>query len=157
MQNSIYRYLPDMEHFVELVRSLPQAELEFKPSPTAWSVHEIAVHLVDSEIVLQHRLKAILSEERPTFIAFDQDAWARRLNYASLDVEHHLEALLALRRAFAPVLETVTEEDQHRIGVHNEDGEITARMLIDKICVTHLESHVKQVQRNRDAFAAQKK
>ncbi len=156
MQNSIYRYLPDMERFVEMIRALPEAEVTFKPTETAWSIHEIVVHLVDSEIVLQHRLKAVLSEERPTLIAFDQDAWAHRLNYASLDLEHHLQVLLALRRAFAPVLETVTEDDQQRIGMHNEDGEITARMLIDKLCITHLEAHVKQVQRNRDAFAAQK-
>ncbi|WP_322904399.1 DinB family protein [Paenibacillus sp. SGZ-1009] len=157
MQNTIYRYLPDVEHFIELVRALPEAEVEFKPSETAWSVHEIVVHLLDTEIVLQQRLKAVLAEERPPLIAFDQDAWARRLNYGQLDLEHHLQALLAMRRAFAPVLETVTEEDGQRIGVHNEDGEITARMLIDKLCITHLEAHVKQVQRNRDAFAAQKK
>ncbi|WP_411342638.1 DinB family protein [Paenibacillus sp. WLX1005] len=157
MQNTIYRYWPDMERFVESIRNIPETELDYKPAPEAWSIREIVVHLFDVEIVLQHRLKLILCEaEPPTLVAFDQDRWAQRLNYAGLDLEHHLQALLAMRRAFVPVLETISEEDQHRIGIHTTDGEITARMVVDKLCVTHLESHVKQVQRNRDAFASAK-
>jgi len=156
MQNAIYRYLPDMERFIEQVRCYSEAELQFKPAPASWSIHEIVVHLYDVEIVLQHRLKAILAEDNPVIVAFDQDRWAQRLGYASLDLEHHLQALLAMRKAFAPVLETITEEDQKRTGQHNVDGEITARELVEKLCVTHLEGHVNQIQRNREAFAGQK-
>lgn len=156
MQNAIYRYLPDMEHFVEQIRAIPEAEIDFKPAPEAWSIHEIVVHLFDVEIMLQYRLKSVLAEENPTIRAFDQDLWAQRLHYSSLNLEHHLQALLAMRRAFAPVLEQIRDEDWERTGQHTEDGIITARMIAEKICVSHLETHVKQVQRNRDAYAAQK-
>lgn len=156
MQNAIYRYLPDMEHFVEQIRAIPEAEIDFKPAPEAWSIHEIVVHLFDVEIMLQSRLKSVLAEENPVIRAFDQDLWAQNLKYSSLNMEHHLQALIAMRRAFAPVLEQIRDEDWERTGEHTEDGTLSARIIAEKLCVSHLELHVKQVQRNRDAYAAQK-
>ncbi len=55
-------------------------ELDFRPEGK-WSVRQIVSHVADAEAVGSMRLRQILAEENPTMTAWDQDAWAERLDY----------------------------------------------------------------------------
>ena len=75
--------------------------LRFKPAPEKWSILEVVVHLVDTEIVVAQRLYQTIAEQRPPIVPFDQDAWANRLSYRDADLEEELALFEALRRRTA--------------------------------------------------------
>ncbi|WP_407669410.1 DinB family protein [Paenibacillus ehimensis] len=65
----------------EAVEGLTVEELRFKPGPDKWSIHEILIHLADSELVSTQRLKKVLAEDEPLIMSWEQDVWAKSLGY----------------------------------------------------------------------------
>src|SRR3954453_7390112 len=67
--------------------SLGEAELRHSYGPGKWSVRFILHHLADSETVLFDRIRRVLSEPRQVIWVYDQDAWARGLDYAEVPLD----------------------------------------------------------------------
>lgn len=78
-ESLVEEYGRGYEMLREAVEGLSEAEIRFKPAPEQWSIHQIIVHLADSELVSTHRLKKVLTEEEPLLASFNQDAWAEAL------------------------------------------------------------------------------
>src|SRR5436305_13447467 len=72
-------------------------EEDFTPAPGKWSIRQIIAHLADAELVGAHRLRQVIAEDNPTLIAFDQDAWARNLDYSRRKPKQSLEAFRRVR------------------------------------------------------------
>ena len=51
------------------------------PVPGSWSIQEIVIHLVDSDLILADRMKRIIAEDNPTLIGFDETQFTRNLHY----------------------------------------------------------------------------
>ena len=56
--------------------------------PGKWPVKFILHHLADAETVLFDRIRRIISEPRQVIWAFDQDSWARELDYLRMPLDH---------------------------------------------------------------------
>ncbi|WP_318871771.1 DinB family protein [Cytobacillus oceanisediminis] len=41
------------------IRELSEEEIRFKPGKDKWSIHQIIIHITDSELVSTHRLKKL--------------------------------------------------------------------------------------------------
>ena len=52
-----------------------------------WPVRFILHHLADAETVLFDRIRRIISEPRQVLWAFDQDSWARSLDYSKMPLD----------------------------------------------------------------------
>src|SRR6266700_1969177 len=52
-----------------------------------WPVSFILHHLADAETVLFDRIRRIISEPRQVLWAFDQDSWARSLDYSRMPLD----------------------------------------------------------------------
>src|SRR5215467_6200623 len=72
-------------------------ELDFKPGEGKWSVRQIACHLADSEAVAVMRFRSILAEDNPVLQAYDQEAWAKRLDYDKRKISQAIETFRRLR------------------------------------------------------------
>jgi hypothetical protein len=72
----------------EAIEGWIEGELRFKTAPNKWSIHQILIHMADSEMVSTHRLKKVLSEEEPLLMSIDQDAWANSLGVRSWTVNN---------------------------------------------------------------------
>jgi hypothetical protein len=153
MKEWIEQYAAGFERLSDAIAGLSLDQLNFKPSPEAWSVKEIAVHLADTEIVAVYRMKAVLSETNPTLLNFDQDNWAARLRYSEADMGQALEQFKVLRESFLPTLTALKDADWERIGTHNQVGVLTMAQLLEKF-VRHVDTHLDQIQRNLAAFEA---
>src|SRR5215469_13411141 len=66
---------------------LNSEQLERTYGPGKWSVRFILHHLADAETVLFDRIRRVLSEPRQVLWAFDQDGWARGLDYSRLPLD----------------------------------------------------------------------
>jgi hypothetical protein len=154
--------MPDIAALLERFRRAPELlaivltgvygeEEDFRPVPGKWSVREITAHLADAELVGAHRLRQVLAEENPTLIAFDQDAWARNLDYARRKPKQSLETFRRLRAENYELLKGAPAEAFARAGNHSERGRVTLAGLLEGY-VDHAETHARQLQEIREAY-----
>jgi hypothetical protein len=126
-------------------------EEDFRPAPNKWSARQIMAHLADSELVCAHRCRQIAAEDNPTLIAFDQELWARNLNYAVRKPKQSLESFRRLRAENHELLIGLPESAFERAGNHTEAGRMTLGALVDRN-VQHTESHARQLQALREEY-----
>ncbi|HUE02166.1 MAG TPA: DinB family protein [Bryobacteraceae bacterium] len=126
-------------------------EEDFIPAPGKWSIRQIVAHLADSEIVCAHRLRQIIAEDQPTLIAFDQEAWARNLDYARRKPKQSLESFRRVRSENYELLKEVPESAYTRTGNHSERGPITLLFQLE-LLAAHAESHARQMQTIREEY-----
>jgi hypothetical protein len=153
MDQWIEAYADGWRKIKEAVDGLTEEQLLFRPDEKSWSIKQVVVHLADTEIVALERMKRTIAEPEPGIQAFDQDAWAIRLDYQSADLELHLTLFKCLRESFVPVLRKLTPEDWARKGVHNVNGASALSDML-KMYVKHVDNHLRQIDRIKAAYAA---
>lgn len=125
--------------------SLGEADLARTYGPGKWSARFILLHLADSETVFLDRIRRVISEPRQVIWVYDQDAWARGLDYARLPLE-------IARRVYEPVRAAVI----HYAGLHYEPsgslefvhsvtGVHTLRYEFERVA-SHNEHHLQQIR-----------
>ena len=142
------------EGYDEVARSLegfPEGQLSAHPLPGKWSAREIVQHLADSEMNSAIRLRKLLTEDRPQIQGYDQESYAARLRYNERDIAPALDALRGARATTAQLLDSMTDEDWSREGMHSESGRYTARDWL-KIYAAHAHNHAAQIRRLREAL-----
>jgi hypothetical protein len=129
-----------LEHF-----SLGEGDLARSYGPGKWSVRFLLHHLADSEAVLLERIKRVISEPRQVLLVYDQDAWARGLDYARLPLD-------LSRRLYQPARDAVIflapqhyEKNGALEFVHSVTGVRTLKDEFDKVA-SHNEHHLAQIR-----------
>ncbi|KQL45766.1 hypothetical protein AN963_12000 [Brevibacillus choshinensis] len=135
----------------QVIEGLSEEALRFKPAPDKWSIHQILIHVTDSEILSTHRLKKVLAEEEPLLISFDQNAWANNLGYDLLDREQALLLFQMLRSSMQTILVHLTSEQSERVGVYADAGRFTFTQLLE-YRVNHVRDHLAQIERVKEAY-----
>src|SRR5438128_799573 len=79
--------------------TLGEKDLARTYAPGKWSIKFILHHLADSETVLYDRIRRVLSEPRQVLWVFDQDAWAKGLNYSEVPLELSRRVYESVRRS----------------------------------------------------------
>src|ERR1700682_6234129 len=97
-------------------------EMDFTTAPDKWSIRQIIAHVADSELVGAHRFRQVIAEENPTLVAFDQNAWAKNLDYARRQPKQSLESFRRMRAENHELLKALPECAFERKGVHAERG-----------------------------------
>jgi hypothetical protein len=133
------------------VGALGAEELLARPLAGEWSVAQNVHHLADSHMNAFLRTKLILTEDRPTFKSYDQDAWAETPDAANADVGSSFALLRGLHARWVILLRSVEGDEWTRTGLHPE-GQRT--YTIDDILRTygnHGEAHLDQIRRTLEA------
>ncbi len=125
-------------------------ELDFKPEGK-WSVRQIVCHLADAEAVGVMRFRQLVAEDNPTMLAWDQEAWATKLDYEKRKISQALEIFRILRSANYDLLKDLPESAFHRTGTHTARGPMSL-MTVLRLYAEHVEKHVKQLQGVRAAY-----
>jgi hypothetical protein len=131
------------------------SEVDFRPTPEQWSVRQIVAHIADSEIVAVFRFRRIVAEENPPIEAYDQDAWAEKLDYGKRKYSNSLETFRRIRAENYELLKDLPPEVFERTGQHSKRGPMTLLELL-RIYAVHPEKHSAQIRRVREAFKASK-
>jgi hypothetical protein len=114
-------------------------------APGKWPVRFILLHLADSETVLYDRIRRILSEPRQVLWVYDQDAFARGLDYAQVPLEIYRDIYATVRRAIIYFADRYYESKGHLEFVHSVTGVRTLRDELDKVA-SHNEHHLEQIR-----------
>ena len=91
------------------LKKIPSKAWKFKPSPTDWSIHEVIVHLADSESNAALRARLLAAEPGKGVMAMDQDKWAVSLNYHDTDTGDALKLVKSVRRLTHKWLKTLPD------------------------------------------------
>jgi DinB family protein len=130
----------------------PAAMHQWRPAPDKWSVHEIIVHCADSETISATRIRFLVGETTPTISGYDQDRWARSMNYAKLPLGPSLAQVDAVRAWTAAFIRTLPPAAWEKSGRHTEyDDPYTAEQWL-RIYAEHLEVHARQIARTVDQW-----
>src|SRR5262249_18000398 len=122
---------------------VPREAWKWRPAPNAWSVQEILGHCADAE--------ANAAEEKPAIAGFDQDRWAKILDYHQTRIGLALAAADVMRANTVGLLRLLPEEAWARAGIHSERGAYSAEDWLE-IYAEHLEKHARQIDRNLAAW-----
>ncbi|MEP7327410.1 MAG: DinB family protein, partial [Gemmatimonadota bacterium] len=119
-EDLIRQYAEGPAKLRQTLTRVPPEAMKWRPAPGKWSVHEIIVHCADSETNAHMRVRYLLAEKEPTIVGYDQDEWARALNYHELPLEPALATIEAVRANTAPLLRSLPEAAWKRSGHHTE-------------------------------------
>jgi hypothetical protein len=125
--------------------TLGEADLQRSYGPGKWSVRYILHHLSDSETVLFDRIRRVLSEPRQVLWVYDQDAWARGLDYSRVPLEISRGVYQAVRGAIIYHAGLYYQTKGHLEFVHSVTGVRTLKDEFDKVA-SHNEHHLAQIR-----------
>jgi DinB superfamily len=125
--------------------SLDDKDLIRTYAPGKWSVKFILHHLSDSETVLFDRIRRVLSEPRQVIWVYDQDAWARGLDYTRVPLDISRRVYESVRSAIIYYAGLYYESKGHLEFVHSATGVRTLKDEFDKVA-SHNEHHLGQIR-----------
>ena len=135
----------------QAIRNLTVEELNAFPVPGTWSIQQIVMHLMDSDLIASDRMKRLIAEDNPTIIGYSENDFAKNLFYDQLDAAMACEIFRLNRLLTASILRRVPDTAFARIGQHSERGPITLADLVN-IYTGHLDHHLTFVRDKRKAL-----
>lgn len=138
------------------LEELPEEMWQWKPAPDRWSIHEILLHIADSEANSYIRCRRFVAEPGSGVYGYDQDAWAVKLDYHSQSVSEALDLFKLLRKASYNLIKNLPDEVWQSATVqHSEMGTVTFEEWL-RIYEDHIPAHLHQMRRNLTAWLALK-
>lgn len=145
----LQRYAEAPAKIAALWQRVPPPARSWKPSPAEWSIHEVLVHLADTEAQAYVRTRTMLAEPGNTIQAFDQNIWADKLLYTSQDADTCLAVFSLMRSLTAALLSNIPEESWANAALHSESGPMTPE---DWLIIYADHDHINQINRIMRAY-----
>lgn len=140
----------------QLTKGLSKKELSKRPAPGKWSIREILAHMADTELVAGWRMRLILGANGTPIVAFDQDSWAKTLDYARQDPEWSIEVFRILRKHNLRMLKGIPKPLWNNYGMHSERGKESIAHIA-RMFAGHDTNHVRQIEGIRKKLKGKKK
>jgi hypothetical protein len=151
-QQKIESYGRAYEKLQAALQRFPAEMWQFKPAD-GWSIHEIIVHLADSEANSYIRCRRFIAEPGQAVMSYDEGRWASLLNYHHQDTATALELFRCLRQASYQLIRSLPEPTWANTVYHPEHGQMTLDDWLD-IYERHVPDHVSQMAGNYEAWQA---
>jgi hypothetical protein len=133
---------------IETLRDIPREMWRFKPEPAEWSVHEVLVHLADSESNAALRARKLIVEPGGVLMGYDQDKWTIELDYHAHSVEDALEIVRLVRKTTYELLKKQPDDVfEHSVRHPEYDEPYTFEQWLD-IYSAHIPGHIEQIRNN---------
>ena len=133
----------------ESLAGITDDELDRPGSEGGWSARQVAHHLADSETTAYVRLRRLIAEDAPAIQGYDEPEYARRLHYER-PIDSSLGVLRAVRSASLELLESLTDDEWERSGMHSESGAYSVDDWL-RIYAGHSHDHAAQIRAARAA------
>ena len=144
----IEQYAQGAGRVSQAIAGLSAGDFLKTPVPGTWSIGQIVLHLMDSDLIASDRMKRVIAEENPTIIGYDESAFAPKLMYDKLDPIAAAEIFRMNRDMTAVILRNLPESAFSRAGMHNQSGRKTLADFLHTY-VEHLEHHLGFVRKKR--------
>jgi uncharacterized damage-inducible protein DinB len=133
----------------QAIQGLQREDFLAFPVPGTWSIQQIVIHLMDSDLIGSDRMKRIIAEENPSLIGYDESKFVQNLFYDEQPAEEAVEIFERNRNLFARVLRKLPDAAFDRKGTHNERGVVTLAQQLQGY-IGHLNHHMKFIIDKRE-------
>jgi hypothetical protein len=144
----IERYEAGGEELREVVKRLGGVAIDSHPIPGTWSIRQIVVHLMDSDLIGSDRMKRIAAMENPLLVGYDESKFAELAGSERIDIEQAGEVFWLNRKLTARILRALPDSAFGRTGIHTEKGKVTLAEQVQAY-VDHLSYHLTFIEKKR--------
>src|SRR6202453_4134893 len=134
------------------LRQFPKKMWCYQPRDDRWSIHDIVIHLADSEASAYIRCRRFIAEPGSPVLKFDGQRWAQSLGYFNQSAREALDIIFHLRKATYKLLCALPDPVWDNRVMHHRVGEITLKkwMMIHE---RHIPHHVDRMRENYTVWA----
>ena len=129
---------------------------QLRPTPDRWTIHEIIVHITDSEANSYIRCRRLIAEPGSAVLGYDEVKWARNLDYHSQSADEALELFKWLRHKSYMLIRDLPESVWSNTVTHTQDGIISMDTWLDTY-ERHIPEHIQQMQANLNDWLIENK
>ncbi|MSR34604.1 MAG: hypothetical protein EXS12_07395 [Phycisphaerales bacterium] len=133
------------------IEGVAPQKLNTRIAPGTWSIQEVIVHMIDSDLAATHRMRRIAAEEMPLLVSYDENAFIARLPAEKTDIAEALDLFDANRQFTARWLRTLESSAFARSGIHTQRGKVTLGEIL-AIYTHHLDHHMVFIDGKRKAL-----
>jgi DinB family protein len=144
----IEKYAAGAEVPAQAIAGLERADLLAFPVPGTWSIQQIILHLMDSDLIASDRMKRVAAEDNPLLVGYNETAFGNRLGYEHLSARDAAEIFRLNRLMTAEILRRLPPAAFARTGQHSERGEVTLEQLLETY-TEHVDHHLKFIRDKR--------
>jgi hypothetical protein len=141
-QEAVAMYAAGGGRVAEAVVGLTPEQLQAFPVPGTWSIQQIAVHLLDTDLIAAYRMKRIIAENLPRLDVYDENAFAEKLGYERMPIAEVGQMFRLNRLLMGTLLRGLPEAAFERVAQHPESGVMTLGQFV-RLYVWHIEHHMR--------------
>ena len=112
------QFLPGL--LEKAIENLDEAQLNTPYRDGGWTVKQVVHHVSDSHLNALSRLKFTLTEENPTVMGYDEEAWAKTAEYTQLPINISLTMIHTIHAKLYCLFSNVTAEEWYRTYIHSQ-------------------------------------
>lgn len=131
----------------DTLRRCPKKMWLYRPIPSRWSIHEIILHLADSEAYSYICCRQFIAEPGSDVAEYDASVWAASLGYFHQSTREALVLVSRLRKMTHQILRFVPDS----VWVHTTQVPKKGMMTLDQwleLQANHIPHHIEQIQKN---------
>jgi uncharacterized damage-inducible protein DinB len=122
------------------IEGLSETQWYHTPTEGEWNIHEVVIHLADSEVVGFWRVRKTLAEQDSLLAVYRQQ-----------DPALALRLFTDLRTSTAALLKLIPNDAWERTSIHAERGKMTVYDIF-QIYLEHGENHLRQIETIKHTF-----
>ncbi|HZY42085.1 MAG TPA: DinB family protein [Anaerolineae bacterium] len=130
---------------VEALDQLPREMWQYRSAPDRWTIHEIVIHIADSEANSYIRGRRFIAEPGTQIAAYDEMRWATALRYHDQSTDEAVELFKWLRSSSYNLIKTLPDVVWSHTLDHPEIGIMTMDDWLD-IYERHIPEHIAQMR-----------
>lgn len=132
---------------VSAIKAFPRGMWQFRPALDRWTIHEVLVHIADSEANSYIRCRRFLAEPGSSVLGYDEARWARDLHYHEQSPEDSIELFKWLRNKSYTLIKDLPDMVWANTVNHTENGIMTMDDWLDTY-ERHIPEHIQQMRKN---------
>ena len=150
-QQKIDLYRRAAELLTAALARFPREMWQYRSPVDDWTIHEIIIHITDSEANSFVRCRRFVAEPGKPLMAYDENQWARVLNYHALDVDTAVSLFKWLRQSSYELIQAVRDAVWQNEAYHPESGQMSFDDWLDTYS-RHVPDHIAQMERIYQAW-----
>jgi hypothetical protein len=154
-KKKIESYSKGYAKLVRAIKKFPRKMWKWRGQNDPWTIHEIIVHIADSEANSFIRCRRFIAEPGKDVLGYDEMLWARELNYLEQKPEEAIQLFKWLRGNTYKLIKKLPEDIWAHTVNHSENGTMTMDDWLD-VYDHHVPEHLAQMERIYEEWKATK-
>jgi len=139
-------------HLRHELKALGEDGASFHPAEGEWCAKSVVGHMLEADRRgFSGRIRAILAEDRPELVPWNQEAVAADRHDCDQPLSVVLGEFEGVRKEGLALVATLTEQDLDRVGLHPHVGELSIRDVLHE-WPFHDREHLRQILENTRAL-----